>query len=316
MAGRVMQCGPTNLDLDCKAALQEILRPSNYGVINPWMQSASSGMKRDMVQLARVVREAGLRDRKPETMAKMGKIVVVTNPAGRQRDSKAIPMTADRAQQELLRVRSGSDVKDPAIQKQRRYVAGYSEIPSTHSVADFYRLTHAPVHMEESTKVLTDQARARLQKWQVMGPEGNPNASAEIMRSLRSIAEAVARLPTYSEHSMTRQPGTQGLKESLFEYSKINDPRGSKILKQPSLTRRMPHSSSAPAILRPVIDPEAIEGISKPGGYVVKLMDQTPLQLMKNVARSRQSQVQMSGGRSDWKTTSMAMGMDAMREER
>eukprot|EP00931_Biecheleriopsis_adriatica_P009585 TRINITY_DN110651_c0_g1_i1.p1 TRINITY_DN110651_c0_g1~~TRINITY_DN110651_c0_g1_i1.p1 ORF type:complete len:316 (-),score=56.09 TRINITY_DN110651_c0_g1_i1:126-1073(-) len=304
-----MQSGPTNLDLECKAALQQILRPSNYGVINPWMQSASVGMKRDMVQLAAMVREAGQFGKTPQSAALLRKTTVIANPSGRQRAANVVPVTADRAQQDLLRVRCGSEVTDVAVEEKRRYFARYSRIPSTDSIADFYRLTHAPVHMEESTKVLTEQARARLQKWQIMGPESNPNTSAEIMRSLRSIASAVNRLPTYAEHTSSRQPGSQGLKDSLYEYSKVV-PRGGRILKEPRVIRKTPHTSSAPAILRPVVEPADIEAISKPGGYVCKLMDQTPLQMLKNKSRATQSQVQMSGGSCDWKTSYSVMSMD------
>jgi len=294
--------GPSNLDIECKASLQQILRPSNYGVINPWMESASVGMKRDMVQLGNVVKSAGERPAKaPAAMQ------VIQNPMGRQRSANVIPMTADRAQADLLRNRSGSDVTDVALQAERKYFDRYSRVPSVGSVADYHRLSNAPVHLEPSTKVLTDLARARLQQWQVHGPEANHHVSAEIMRSLRSIATAVDRLPSYADHRRFAMPGKQGLRDSLHEYSKTSSMTGVRILKEPVAQSRMPHSSSAPAILRPVVTDEDISAITRPGGYVVKLLDQTPLQMLKNKSRAAQSQVQMSGQACDWKTTYRVM---------
>lgn len=300
--------GPSNLDLACKAALQQILRPSNYPVINPWMMSASTAMKRDMVQLADTVKQAGEKAQMPSPAMQ-----VVQNPSGRMRSASAIPMTADRAQADLQRNRSGSDQRSIAVQEERNYFQRYSRIPSTDSVADFHRLSHAPVHMEESTKVLSDQARRRLMQWQLQGPEQNHHISAEIMRSLRSISSAVDRLPTYVDAQRTRQPGTQGLKESLYDYSKTTSHVGTRILKEVPVLKRTPHSSSAPALHRPLISPEDVDAIGRPGGYVVKLMDNTPLQTIKNKTRALQSQVSISGASCDFITTSKAMAMDLKR---
>eukprot|EP00441_Pelagodinium_beii_P023499 CAMPEP_0197657120 /NCGR_PEP_ID=MMETSP1338-20131121/44436_1 /TAXON_ID=43686 ORGANISM="Pelagodinium beii, Strain RCC1491" /NCGR_SAMPLE_ID=MMETSP1338 /ASSEMBLY_ACC=CAM_ASM_000754 /LENGTH=312 /DNA_ID=CAMNT_0043233425 /DNA_START=125 /DNA_END=1063 /DNA_ORIENTATION=- len=292
--------GPSNLDIECKASLQQILRPSNYGVINPWMESATIGMKRDMVQLAKMVKSAGERP----VQAPVAMTQVIAIPSGRQRAANVVPVSADRAQADLLRNRSGSDARDVALQAERQYCDRYARIPSTGSVADFYRLKNAPVQMEPSTKVLTDLARARLQQWQVHGPEADHHVSAEIMRSLRSIASAVERLPTYADHRISAQPTQQGLRDSLYEYSKTTSMTGSRILKEKVAKGRvMAHSSSAPAVFRPVVSEEDVSAITRPGGYVVKLMDQTPLQMLKNKSRSAQSQVQMTGGGSDWKTT-------------
>lgn len=297
--------GPSNLDLACKAALQQILRPSNYPVINPWMMSASTAMKRDMVQLADTVKRAG---EMPSPAVKL-----VQNPSGRLRSASAIPMTADRVQADLQKNRSISDQRDTALQEERKYYQRFSRIPSTDSVADFHRLSHAPVHMEESTKVLSEQARRRLMQWQLHGPEQNHHVSAEIMRSLRSISSAVDRLPSYVDAQRTRQPGSQGLKDSLFDYSKTTSHAGTRVLKGVPLLKRTPHSSSAPALHRPLISTDDLDAIGRPGGYVVKLMDNTPLQTIKNTKRAMQSQVSVSGAACDFMSTYKAMAMDLKR---
>mmetsp|Transcript_34138 Transcript_34138/g.76604 ORF Transcript_34138/g.76604 Transcript_34138/m.76604 type:complete len:316 (-) Transcript_34138:43-990(-) len=299
---------PTHLDLDCKAALQQLLRPSYYGVIDPWMTTASSRMKQDMVQLGRVVKETDLPGRNPYLLADVGKIQVLANPAGRHREANVIPVTADRVQADLLRNRSGAEQRDVRRVEKRRYMARYAAIPSTASVADFFQMSHAPIQLDPTMKVLTDRVRAKLQQWQVLGPEEQPHTAAEIVRGLRNLAAACERMPTYADYAATLDPA-QAPHERLFGYSQAV-PRGRRTLKELPRMSKIPLASSAPALLRPFLDPEEIDAIARPGGTVVQLGDKEPLQRMKNVARASQSQVQMSMGRPDWTTSSMDMAKD------
>jgi len=308
--GRVAKEGPTQVEVECKAALEQILRPSNFAVIQPWMQSASTGAKRDMVQLAKMASSgAGLSDIPSQQLLAAQRSGVVLNPQGRNRAANVIPMTADRAQADLLRNRSGSDVKDTAVEAKRQYFARYSSIPSTDSVANFHRLKIAPVHLEESTKVLNDQCRRNLLRWQTLGPENNPDASAEMMRSLRSIASAVERVPTYKEHFGTRTLGGEACRDSLFEFSRVA-PKGSRTLKESFTRSQMHHSSSAPAILKPFLSQQDIDDVKRPGGYVVLLNDSEQLQLRKNKERAKFCKIASAGGLQDWSTTAGVMSSE------
>ncbi|CAJ1389916.1 unnamed protein product [Effrenium voratum] len=121
-----------------------------------------------------------------------------------------------------------------------------------------------------------------------------------MMRGLQNLAAACERLPSYADY--TASQGPKAAHERLFGYS-LAVPKGNRTLKKVPTLRRAPLSSSAPALLRPLLDPAEIEAISRPGGTAVKMMDSELLQRMKNVARSSQSQVQMSMGRADWTTT-------------
>lgn len=185
-------------------------------------------------------------------------------------------------------------------------MARYSEIPSTASVADFFQLSKTPVLEHPTMKVLTDRVRGKLKHWQVLGPERNPHEAAEMMRGLQTLAAACERLPSYSEYSAT---SSSKVHERLFGYSQVV-PRGNRTLKSVPKLRRTPLSSSAPILLRPLLDPAELEAISRPGGTAVQLNDCEPLQRMKNIARSSQSQVQMSMGPTDWSTTSRDMAKD------
>eukprot|EP00933_Yihiella_yeosuensis_P025603 TRINITY_DN1984_c0_g1_i1.p1 TRINITY_DN1984_c0_g1~~TRINITY_DN1984_c0_g1_i1.p1 ORF type:complete len:303 (+),score=49.95 TRINITY_DN1984_c0_g1_i1:47-955(+) len=294
---RVPKLGPTNLDLECKDALQNILRPSNFGVIDPWLKNASSGAKRDMVQLASLAKGTD-KDKRPV-------YGVVQNPMGRCRSGNIIPMTADRMQADLLKLSCGSDSRCPIKEEKRQYLARYSSVPSTTSVSDFTRLQTMPVRGEEFVKVLTEQARGQLERWQVKGPEHNPNASAEMMRSLRSISTAVDSLQTYPQHIAHRKPGTKACSESLYAYS-VAVPKGHRTL-GPSALPRLSHSSSAPANFKPFLESQELENIDKPGGYVVGLQDKVPIQKIKNLKRGSQSKINQFGGAIEYGTTYSAM---------
>lgn len=277
-------------------------------MIAPWMETASNRTKRDMVLLGRVVKETDHPGKNPHLLADVGKIQVIQNPAGRHREANVIPVTADRIQADLLRNRSGTQQRDVGRVKERRYMARYHSIPSTSSVADFFQLSQTPIHLDPTMKVLTDRVRAKLQQWQVLGPEQQPHTAAEVIRGLRTLAAACERMPTYADYAASLDP-EQAPHERLFGYSQAV-PRGRRTLKAVPRMSKTPLTSSAPAILRPFLDPAEIEAIARPGGTAVQLSDKEPLQRLKNVARASQSQVQMSMGRADWTTTSSAMAKD------
>lgn len=303
--GRFVKSGPTNLDLECKAALQQILKPSNFEVIEPWMKSASTVSKRDMVQLAGLAKGAST-----ESLPRYGTIStvpeVVQNPYGRNRPANVIPCTADRLQQDLLRVRCGSEVKDPAVEAKRRYFNRYAAIPDVSSVGDFSRLKTMPVHLDEAAKVLSTDTRRKLQQWQVQGAEKSPEATAEMMRSMRSLSEAVHLLPTFQEHSLSRKSGGKGCTESLFEYSKVV-PKGTRTLKMSASDSRLLSCRSAPILRKPFFEPEEMESIDKPGGYTVKLTDKVEIQRIKNTKKALQSKINQFGGRIEYETSYEAM---------
>lgn len=237
------------MDIDCKEALQQLLRPSYYGIINPWMGSASTRQKQDMILLKKRMEEADRPGKNPYLMADVGKIQITSNPWGRERESNVIPVTADRIQAEFLRNQSGAEQRDVRREKERQYMARYSEIPSTASVADFFQLSKTPVLEHPTMKVLTDRVRGKLKHWQVLGPERNPHEAAEMMRGLQTLAAACERLPSYSEYSAT---SSSKVHERLFGYSQVV-PRGNRTLKSVPKLRRTPLSSSAPILLRPLL---------------------------------------------------------------
>lgn len=298
-----MKQGPSNLDIECKASLQHLLKPSHYSVIAPWMAHARTEDKRDMVKLGQITRDGAVELTDPLTAHTARKQPVVVNGNGRARLATSVPCTADRMQHDLFRNRHGSEQRGTEKLAKRQFMADYVPIPSVKSVDDFHRLRDVAVASDSSTKVLTEQARRNLQLWQVRGPEKDSIASAQVMRSLRSISDAVANLPTYHEHSRGAAPGGQGCTQSLHEYGKVV-PKGPRNFKSGSLHM----SRSAPSLgIRtmppPYIEPEELEQIHRP----VNLFDKAEIMRMKNKHQGSRSQVCMTGGNQEWSTTYNAM---------
>mmetsp|Transcript_87158 Transcript_87158/g.219453 ORF Transcript_87158/g.219453 Transcript_87158/m.219453 type:complete len:323 (-) Transcript_87158:67-1035(-) len=305
--GRILRGGPTNLDLDCKVALQRLLKPCNYAVIGPWLAAARIDAKRDIVKLSQTLAatEAEMADQRTGFAAASEPLLVNRN--GRVRLAKSVPCTADRAQNDLLRNRHGTDQRDVALHAKRKFFFNdFAPVPSTGSIADFHRLSDVSLATDATTRVLTEEARRRLQLWQIRGPERDRQAAAQVMRSLRTVSEAVAALPTYSEHSRSRVPGSVACTDSMYEYARLA-PKGGKGFRSGSVPHQLQPVRSAPLLLpepvEPLISTDEIENVTKPGGDVVGLFDVTSLQTMKNKERGSRSKIAIAGGKRDWTTT-------------
>lgn len=294
--------GPSNLDIDCKDALVQMLKPRNYPVIMPWIASASSREKRNMVNLARSASAAEMQFEDPVVALKAAQQPVVVNSHGRTKLADSMHITADRLQSDLLRSRTGSDQRDKELQRKREFLTSFHTVPSRDSIADFYRLGDKPIVGDAAAQVLTDNARKRLQQWQVRAPERDRQATADVMRSLRDLGNAVQRLP---RHSVGSACGADALRSSSNSVlPTVPRSRASTSANDDAL---MQHSSSAPAILRPLIDPQEINAVRRPGGYMVKLSDHPQLQRMKNKERAVKSTMAAAGGR-DYTTSSSMIG--------
>jgi len=298
------QSGPSTLDVQCKAALHQVLKPSHYGVIVPWMRSVGTEAKRDMVNLGRHASGASVEHEDPVHTFAASRETAILNPNGRPKLAKAVHVTADRAQSDMLRNRSGAEQRDTGRESSRRFFSNFHPIPNRDTVADFYRLGDVPIASDSTTQVLTEHARRKLHQWQVRGPEGSKEGSAQVMRSLRSLSSACERVPKYSDAVAVFRPSDP--KEAgtfLHEYA-MAVPKGHKSLRAP-----LQHARSAPAIIpKPLFDPEEIEGISRPGGDRVDHFDSAPIQKMKNHERAMKSKISMAGGNVDWSTSNQVIG--------
>jgi len=304
--GRLVRQGPTNLDLECKAALHKLLRPSNYNIVEPWLIQAPLEAKKDVVkmerQLAAFEREAA----EPRKAYGMSQERVIKTEQGREKLACKVQVTADRQQHDLLRNRCGSDAKDRSLEAKRQFVKNFAPIPNQDSVHQMFCLQDMPLGSSDAVKVLTEEARRRLGAWQVRGPERNKEATACVMRALRAINQAVAGMPTYRQHMMQQYPGGQGCTDSLNDYAYVaprslhRHSRSLPSVGQPNAT--LSHSLSCPTVFKPYIDPQEVEDVKKPGGFIIDMFkDEIPMHFVKN--RERGMRRIHLGSPTDWSTT-------------
>lgn len=279
--------------------MQKTLKPCYFSVIVPWMQSASIEAMRDMVKLGRAMEAGESEPRKEETAQ------VLVNSTGRGRLENAIPCSGDRHQVDLLRNRSKSDQTSKTRNAERRSFAEFSMggLPNTQSVSDYFRLAQVAISKEETSKVLTEQAKRRIERWQVRGPDENPAVAAQVMRSLRSICNAVSQLPTYAESRGCRSGG-QVCTDSLYEFSLVA-PKGARTFKVASTGVLRP-SMSEPTLQRSSADTKPRSLVS----WTLNLDDAAPVQRRKNKERSITTKIPLAGGQQTWDTTYAVMGND------
>lgn len=292
---RLPKVGPTQLDVECKAALQQALKPCYFPVILPWMGLASNEAKRDVMKLAQALEGRGAE------ASKSSAAQVVVNSAGRSRLDSAIPCSGDRHQADMLRNRSKSDQTSRDREESRRFFAAFSEKPSTQSVGDFLRLSQVGVGNDATMKVFTEQTRRKLERWQVRGPEEDPAAAAQVMRSIRSLANAVQNLHSYAE-CRRQEPGIQACTESLYEFSQLV-PKGARtgalkpVWSAPDLGKAINEK------LRPSVGASVVR-------WRVSLADSATAARHKIKDRAVTTKIPFSGGLQTWDTTYKAMGAD------
>jgi len=304
---RLVRQGPTNLDLECKAALQKLLRPSNYNIVEPWLRQAPIQAKKDVANLEKqlVAAERDAADARKAYVMSQEKLV--STQQGRPRLASAVQVTADRQQADLLRNRCGSDAKDRFREAKRQFARDFAPIPNQDSVHQQYCLQDMPLGTSDVVKVLTEDTRRRLSAWQVRGPERNKEASACVMRALRAINQAVEGMPTYQKHAAHQYSG--GIHDSLTDYSYIKPRslhRHSRNLPntmQPNGT--LSRSLSCPVSLPRYIDPQEFQKVSNPGGDIIDWVgDEVIIQGAKNRERSIRHKLKSTFlGPTDWTST-------------
>jgi hypothetical protein len=230
------------------------------------------------------------------------------NTKGRHRLNTAVHVTADRQQVDLQRIRSGADQRDPGLVEKRRFVRNYASVPSIDTVSDFYRLSDTPVAAEPSAKVLNEDARRGLTRWQIRAPEQSREETAQIMQSLRSLQDAVGTLPSYDDQLRSRSGSSQACGKHLWSYSLIRDAARNGLYSRqiPTMQSGRGLSRSCPSLPPAYISADEIDGVKRPGGYVVDLMDCERLQMKKNKERAHTSKI-VQGGATSWTTSYAAM---------
>lgn len=268
----------TNLDHACKDSLNQLLRPTMYNVIEPWMATASDSDKRHICRLSKICSGGVHTDARDPT---------TTNAFGKTTAFKHTQQSLDRSQSDLF----GKHTKDDAINKplarRRKHFENYEVAHSGASVENYFQLNNKPIKKQPYSRVLTTKCQDELQKWQYYGSHKEYQQRAQVIECLRNLDRAVDTLPTYMEHLRNNpkleKKGMRG--NALFQYSK-------KVEHIPPLRR----VNTAPAPLPPPPEDPEIANIYKPGGYRVELQDSNIVQMLKNKTRSTTCKVVMMGG--------------------
>lgn len=300
-----LKLGPTNDDLEVKAALQRMLKPAHYPIIVPWMATVEPHVLQDVIALSRALEasEAMLVEQRTAYFAATEPLTAMRG--GRIRVAKAVPVSADRAQVDMVYNRHGSQQTDTALEAHRNFFrTEYAQIPSCHTVDDAHRLGSVNLMTDATTRVLTEESRRKLQRWQIRGPERDRRTTAQVMRALRSISEAVTSLPTYSDHCRSRGPAG-GATARMHEYT-YTVGKGHRTFKEGMVPGELRVCKSAPMLMTKLpeyISQGEIDKIAKPGGDVVNLGDAVQLQAMKNLFRAGRSKIALAGSIQDYSTT-------------
>jgi len=300
--------GPDNLDLECKAGLQKILKPSHYGAIEGWMRSHGTKDKRGIVLLTEAaVGDNGVPVQQDKAYQALQQ-PVQQNPKGRHRVNGLGPtmhVSADRQQVDLQRVRCHDDQADKDKVRRRKFLNDFVPVPSTDSVSEFYRLSDVPVASEPGAKVLSEDARRGLTRWQIRGPERNREEAAQICQALRSLQGAVDACPTYNDALRARKSGGEGAADCLVDHSYVK-----RAFRDGNYARTLPMnkglSRSVPSLAPSYMTLDQLESVKRPGGYAVHHNDVEPLAYKKNRQRGGVSKM-VHGG-----STSYATSYDAM----
>jgi len=302
--------GPTNLDLECKASLQKLLKPSNYGAIDVWMRNHGTKDKKGILALAEAaVGDNGVPVQQDKAYACANQRTQL-NRNGRHRVATAVHVTPDRQQVDLTKVRCAEDQRDQDLIRRRKFLNDFVPVHSTETISDFYRLSDVAVSKEPGAKVLTEDARRGLTRWQIRGPEQNRENAAQICQALRSLGSAVDACPTYQDQLRNRRSGSQGCIDCLLEHSAVQQASksGNYMRRLPMTQPGLGLSRSMPSIPQQYLSHEEIANIKQPGGYVVDMNDCEPLQMKKNKQRNITTKI-VQGGATNWTTSYNAMFM-------
>jgi len=272
------------IDAACKESLHELLRPQLYNVIEPWMTTASTKDKVQVVHLAKIAHG--------DVHVKASK-ETIQNGFGKKTPTEFVHQSLDRAQSDLFRKSCNAPEINRPLSRRRRHFHDYEETPSGGTVSQYFRLNNSPVKTEGYAKLLNAKASDKLSHWQHHADHTQNCERAQVVESLRNLQRAVTALPTYTEHLLKNPRLANGPRgNALYQYSKKSN-------WVPPLRR----TESGPAeFADPEEDPE-ISNITKPGGYRVKLTDTSRVQFLKNKQRSMTCKVVMMGGSGAWQST-------------
>lgn len=260
---------------ECRRALQTLLRPSFYRVVDPWIQAASTADKWHMLDIAKISK-GGQRLEENDASTR--------NTFGKPVPDKYVPKTMDRAQSDLFHNRPLPPTP------RREHFRKHAAVPSCETVTRYYRLQDRPLRGQSFCRVLNDETLKGLERWQNHGNHEVAEMRGQVINSLHGLERAVEQVPKYTEFlQFGGESSCRG--ETMLRYTDCQ--RGRRVA--------LPRTKSMPAHLSlPESKPEV--WTPGPGSQMVKHNDTPQTQMLKNRERGRKG-LAMGGGGKGWQST-------------
>lgn len=282
----------SNLDIAAKKALETVLRPNFYIIIEPWVAQATSKQKNQIVYVQKIgsmvfddIKATGL------------------NAFGKAALTNEVKRSFDMAQTGLFLRRTNSEVVNAPQRGARDHFRNYESIQTHNACQRYFTSTRDGLAAQPFARLLEPRILRQLDQWEVFGSKAPPQLKAEVAQVLRSLEKQAIVMPTYPQ--IVRQ-STQTLRGPiLHEYSEryktVAHQRQDAIRGK---LEELQRTASEPTLHeREYMGLQA--GIQEVGGQTIFLQDLPPIQYSKAKKKSTMCSINFAGGSQDMATTYM-----------
>jgi hypothetical protein len=280
----------TNLDIAAKKALEEILRPSAFKIIEPWLAQSSQKQKKQILFVQGVTRMV-FTDIKATGPNAYGKASLLAE----------TKMSVDSAQNAYYIRRSNSEVINKPQRMARDHFRDYEPVQTNNATGRYYICDHDGPTKQPFAALLKPKVVSQLDQWQVFG-NAAPQAKADLVAVLRTLELQHSSMPTYASMSATMSMERGPL---LFEYSRRNATQAER--KAETLRSKLMdlHRTASEPTLHERLFYEEVAKIEVPGGDIPELMDEPMIQYKKAQKAASVCKINFAGGSADATTTYM-----------
>jgi len=279
----------TNLDIAAKKALEEILRPSAFKVVEPWLAQATQKQKKQILFVQGIGRMV-FTDIKATGPNAYGKAAILAQ-------TKA---SVDAGQNDFYIRRTNSEVINRPQRHARDHFRDYEPVQTNNAVQRYFICDQDGPAAQPFSKVLKPKVVQQLDQWQVFG-SATPQMKADVCAVLRTVEMQYSSMPTY--FTMLGETPEMERGPFLFEFSKRHQTYASR--RADSLQRKLyelQRTSSEPTLHeREYMKDVAL--IERPGGDIPELMDEPRIQYQKAIKAASQCKINFAGGSTETVST-------------
>lgn len=279
----------TNLDIAAKKALEEILRPVAFKLIEPWLAQASQKQKKQILFVQGISRMV-FTDIKATGPNAYGKAAILADPK----------FSVDAGQNNYYIRRTNSEHINAPQRAARDHFRDYEPVQTNGSVSRYFICEQDGPAAQPFAKVLKPKCVQQLDQWQVFGT-ATPQYKAEVCAVLRTVEMQYTSMPTYT--SMQGETPEMEKGAFLFEFSKRHQTYAQR--RADGLQRKLydlQRTSSEPTLHEKEYFRD-VALIDRPGGDMPELMDEPRIQYQKAIKAASQCKINFAGGSSETVST-------------